>query len=175
MSRRLMKSLEDLSVQYDDTVRNSSSNIVQFQYGDDKLDPVDMEGQAKPVNFERTFTHAEATTWSNKERGLLPWEILETCKELLEGERSRWIRKSEQGKFLDYWDQSDDGIDQHESVRAFLQTIEVFVKRKADELADARVKRGISKGFTKHEAANWKRIEAHINGKTHILQSTMRY
>ena len=59
MSRRLMKSLEDLSTQYDDTVRNSSSNIVQFQYGDDKLDPVDMEGKAKPVHFERTFTHAE--------------------------------------------------------------------------------------------------------------------
>lgn len=59
MSRRLMKSLEDLSTQYDDTVRNSSSNIVQFQYGDDKLDPVDMEGKAKPVHFDRTFTHAE--------------------------------------------------------------------------------------------------------------------
>jgi len=61
MSRRLMKSLEDLSTQYDHTVRNSSSNIVQFQYGDDKLDPVDMEGKAKPVHFERTFTHAEVS------------------------------------------------------------------------------------------------------------------
>ena len=59
MSRRLMKSLEDLSVNYDDSVRNSSQNIVQFQFGDDKLDPVDMEGKAKPVHFERTFTHAE--------------------------------------------------------------------------------------------------------------------
>lgn len=62
MSRRLMKSLEDLSVQYDNTVRNSSSNIVQFQYGDDKLDPVDMEGKARPVHFERTFIHAEVST-----------------------------------------------------------------------------------------------------------------
>ena len=59
MSRRLMKSLEDLSTQYDHTVRNSSSAIVQFQFGDDRLDPVDMEGKAKPVHFERTFTHAE--------------------------------------------------------------------------------------------------------------------
>lgn len=59
MSRRLMKSLEDLSIKYDDTVRDSSSNVVQFQFGDDKLDPVDMEGKAKPVNFERTFTYAE--------------------------------------------------------------------------------------------------------------------
>ena len=65
MSRRLMKSLEDLSTQYDHTVRNSSSNIVQFQYGDDKLDPVDMEGKAKPVHFERTFTHAEVGVGSS--------------------------------------------------------------------------------------------------------------
>ena len=59
MSRRLMKSLEDLSTQYDDTVRNGASQIVQFQFGDDKLDPVDMEGKAKPVHFERTYTHCE--------------------------------------------------------------------------------------------------------------------
>ena len=61
MSRRLMKSLEDLSVQYDNSVRNSSSNIVQFQYGDDKLDPVDMEGKAKPVHFDRTYIHSEVS------------------------------------------------------------------------------------------------------------------
>ena len=63
MSRRLMKSLEDLSAQYDDTVRNGSSTIVQFQFGDDRLDPVDMEGKAKPVNFERTFKHAQVRSF----------------------------------------------------------------------------------------------------------------
>ena len=39
MSRRLMKALEDLSIQYDNTVRNASSCIVQFVYGDDGMDP----------------------------------------------------------------------------------------------------------------------------------------
>ena len=66
MSRRLMKSLEDLSTRYDDTVRNSSSNVVQFQFGDDQLDPLDMEGRAKPVHFERTFTHAEVGSVSSQ-------------------------------------------------------------------------------------------------------------
>ncbi len=61
MPRRLMKSLEDLSVQYDQTVRISNGTIIQFQYGDDKLDPIDMEMKAKPVNFERAFTHAEVS------------------------------------------------------------------------------------------------------------------
>ena len=66
MSRRLMKSLEDLSSQYDTTVRNSSSNIIQFKYGDDMLDPADMEGKAKPVNFERTFNHIEVSSLMSK-------------------------------------------------------------------------------------------------------------
>lgn len=59
MSRRLMKSLEDLSIQYDNTVRNSSGALIQYQYGDDKLDPSNMEGKARPVNLEHIFTHVK--------------------------------------------------------------------------------------------------------------------
>jgi DNA-directed RNA polymerase III subunit RPC1 len=33
MARRLMKALEDLSMQYDRTVRNSEALVVQFVYG----------------------------------------------------------------------------------------------------------------------------------------------
>ena len=43
MSRRLVKSLEDLSSEYDTTVRNSMKTVVQFKFGDDMLDPVNME------------------------------------------------------------------------------------------------------------------------------------
>lgn len=39
MARRLMKALEDLSMQYDMTVRNSEQSVVQFSYGDDGLNP----------------------------------------------------------------------------------------------------------------------------------------
>lgn len=54
MSRRLMKALEDLSVQYDGTVRNASNHIVQYEYGDDGLDPIQMEGKdGSPINLER--------------------------------------------------------------------------------------------------------------------------
>lgn len=44
MSRRLMKALEDLYVHYDYSVRDASSGIVQFTYGDDALDPLGIEG-----------------------------------------------------------------------------------------------------------------------------------
>ncbi|OMO91373.1 RNA polymerase, alpha subunit [Corchorus olitorius] len=62
MSRRLMKSLEDLSVHYDNTVRNASGCIVQFIYGDDGMDPAYMEGKSGfPLNFERLLMKVKAT------------------------------------------------------------------------------------------------------------------
>lgn len=56
MSRRLIKALEDLSIHYDNTVRNASGCIVQFLYGDDSMDPAQMEGKSGfPLNFNRLF------------------------------------------------------------------------------------------------------------------------
>lgn len=57
LARRLMKALEDLSVRYDTSVRNSVGAIVQFRYGDDGLDPVRLEGDAVPVDFNRSWRH----------------------------------------------------------------------------------------------------------------------
>src|SRR6267154_2875379 len=62
MQRRLMKALEDLTTQYDLSVRNSTGGVVQFRYGDDGLDPACLEGDAQPVEFERTWTHALVRT-----------------------------------------------------------------------------------------------------------------
>ncbi|KAF7712930.1 RNA polymerase III largest subunit [Penicillium ucsense] len=152
MSRRLMKSLEDLSTRYDDTVRNSSAAIVQFQYGDDKLDPVDMEGKAKPVHFDRTFIHSESTTYNNDERSLLPQEIMDVCHEMLEKERAKLVRKDLMGNELGYMDRSDHGVDQFESARDFLDSIEQYVQDKAEKLisrggdydpSDARSRKGL--------------------------------
>ncbi|NIN64598.1 MAG: DNA-directed RNA polymerase subunit A'/A'', partial [Anaerolineae bacterium] len=39
MQRRLINALEHLRVEYDGTVRNSIGDIVQFQYGEDGVDP----------------------------------------------------------------------------------------------------------------------------------------
>jgi DNA-directed RNA polymerase subunit A' len=36
--RRLANALQDLKVEYDDTVRDASKKIVQFQYGEDSMD-----------------------------------------------------------------------------------------------------------------------------------------
>ncbi|KAJ6583193.1 hypothetical protein B0H10DRAFT_2097845 [Mycena sp. CBHHK59/15] len=73
MQRRLMKALEDLTTQYDLSVRNSTGGVVQFRYGDDGLDPACLEGDAQPIDFDRAWSHASFTLW----RSLLPYEVLE--------------------------------------------------------------------------------------------------
>lgn len=40
MQRRLMKALEDLSVKYDGSVRNSFDDLVQMKYGEDGIEPL---------------------------------------------------------------------------------------------------------------------------------------
>ncbi|KAI0152918.1 DNA-directed RNA polymerase III subunit RPC1 [Xylariaceae sp. FL1272] len=139
MSRRLMKSLEDLSTKYDDTVRTSGDGVVQFQFGADKLDPIDMEGKALPVNFDRTFSHAENLTWNNADRALFPFEIIALCESMLKKERLRYPRRGLlYGEPLRYTDTSDYGVDEHESGRNFLRTIEKHVHDLAQKFAKLR-------------------------------------
>ncbi|XP_051126697.1 DNA-directed RNA polymerase III subunit 1 isoform X2 [Andrographis paniculata] len=76
MSRRLMKALEDLYIQYDGTVRNASSCIVQFKYGSDGMDPAQMEDKkGHPLNFERLFMKAKATCPARDQKSLKIEEI----------------------------------------------------------------------------------------------------
>ncbi|OHT06560.1 DNA-directed RNA polymerase III subunit rpc1 [Tritrichomonas foetus] len=53
LQRRLMKSLEDATVQYDGTVRMADQSIIQFRYGDDGLDPLVMETRSYPIDLKR--------------------------------------------------------------------------------------------------------------------------
>lgn len=137
MSRRLMKSLEDLSKQYDNTVSNSSGTVVQFQYGADDLDPVDMEGKAAPVNFVRTFSHAVTITWNNKTPSLTPEAVREyTLKVLNERRNSKDLRrmKLDQVTVLDFNDQSDLSLDDKDPEREFLNDVQKFIFKQADKL-----------------------------------------
>ncbi|KAL2318688.1 hypothetical protein Fmac_032564 [Flemingia macrophylla] len=72
MSRQLMKSLEDLFLHYDHTVRNAGGSIIQFCYGDDGMDPAGMEGKdGKPLNFERLFLKSKAICPSDEDDEIL--------------------------------------------------------------------------------------------------------
>ncbi|WAQ96885.1 RPC1-like protein [Mya arenaria] len=89
MQRRLVKSLEDLCSQYDLTVRSSTSDIVQFTYGADSLDPAAMEGKDTPVDFHRVYDHVRACTCVGvrDERSLKGQELLAILEEGLASDK----------------------------------------------------------------------------------------
>jgi DNA-directed RNA polymerase III subunit RPC1 len=84
MARRLMKALEDLSCQYDQTVRNSEGSVVQFTYGDDGLNPAFMEGDDRPVDFNRLLEHIRNTIPDREARALLPHELRLVSKQAVQ-------------------------------------------------------------------------------------------
>ena len=60
IQRRLVKGLEDLIVDYSMVVRNNKRKIIQFKYGEDGFDPVQVENQYLPLlslNLEEIYSH----------------------------------------------------------------------------------------------------------------------
>ena len=49
IQRQLIKSMEDLVVQHDGTVRDTNNNIVQYHYGEDGINPTKIETQSLPI------------------------------------------------------------------------------------------------------------------------------
>jgi DNA-directed RNA polymerase subunit A' len=49
--RRLANAMQDLKVEYDGSVRNSSKKIIQFKYGDDGIDV--SKSEAGKINVKR--------------------------------------------------------------------------------------------------------------------------
>lgn len=89
------------------------------------------------------------------------------CDDLLSHEKSKLARLSLNGTVLDYLDKSDAGVDHKDSARDFVQSIQDFVYDKAKILAAARQKRGIPKGLTEQELANWSSSESQLQSKWH--------
>jgi DNA-directed RNA polymerase III subunit RPC1 len=91
MARRLMKALEDLSMQYDTTVRNSENIVVQFTYGDDGLNPSSMENNDRPVDFHRLFMTIKEELPCREGKTLLPDELMVTVKSKLREKRFQML------------------------------------------------------------------------------------
>ena len=62
MQRRLIKGLEDLVVHYDYSVRNSNGEMIQFDYGDDYIDPINIESSEMLIDFDYYWKHILATS-----------------------------------------------------------------------------------------------------------------
>lgn len=83
MQRRLMKALEDLTVQYDGTVRSTGGNVVQFRYGDDGVEPTMTESDSAPFDMAQQWQHVVLTFISQGLPGLQPYEIIEIVDQKL--------------------------------------------------------------------------------------------
>ncbi|KAJ6222710.1 hypothetical protein RDWZM_001255 [Blomia tropicalis] len=57
MQRRLVKGLEDLVVHYDYSVRNSNGEVIQFNYGDDSIDPINIEASELVIDLSHYWNH----------------------------------------------------------------------------------------------------------------------
>ncbi|KAJ9598140.1 hypothetical protein L9F63_026756, partial [Diploptera punctata] len=86
MQRRLVKSLEDLCLHYDMTVRNSTGDIVQIFYGGDGLDPTYMEGKDCPVDFRRVLDHVRAKCPAPDEEPLDGPSIIKAIEEIFKAD-----------------------------------------------------------------------------------------
>ena len=58
MQRRLVNALEDLKVENDGTVRHTGGDIIQFQYGEDGVDP-SRSTNGKAVDVDRIVYEIE--------------------------------------------------------------------------------------------------------------------
>ena len=69
IQRKLMKSMEDLRVEYDFSVRNNSGCIIQYIYGEDGMDACSVESQSLMIMNKTTeeiakkFLFNETTNW----------------------------------------------------------------------------------------------------------------
>jgi DNA-directed RNA polymerase III subunit RPC1 len=115
MARRLMKALEDLSMQYDSSVRNSEKTVVQFTYGDDGLNPDAMENDGRPVNFDRVCLHVSQVSPCPDEPILSSQELRSTISKKLKETRFQSLLPSG---------------------RQFLEEINNYFDKMADQLKD---------------------------------------
>ncbi|XP_041970102.1 DNA-directed RNA polymerase III subunit RPC1 [Aricia agestis] len=83
LQRRLVKSLEDLVLHYDMTVRNATGDVVQFRYGSDGLDPSYMEGRDRPVDHARVLDDVRARCPARDEEPLDGDGIIVAAEETL--------------------------------------------------------------------------------------------
>jgi len=160
MQRRLVKSLEDLCMQYDLTVRNSSGEVIQFEYGGDGLDPMMMEGRGKPVDFARILNMVRHTNPARGEDTLSGPEITSWIGSRLDEPDFRGVGKDFQeemqsylvdlaGKVEAYWGKCKGGTPhgvEKQIHRVTDQQIQLFVQRCRDKYMKAKMEPGTAVG-----------------------------
>ena len=159
MSRRLMKALEDLATRYDNTVRTCSGVVIQFTYGDDGLDPVEVEDKdGNPVNFDRILDLVRTRVPSNARDSLLPKDIKAAIREAT-AELARTRRMGALCTLGEGGEGEVPGAFQHWVEKKLIS----FVDGEADKLAKLRATWKLPAG---------KKVDGKKGGKEYLLSLT---
>lgn len=90
MQRRLVKALEDVVSHYDGSVRNSNGEVVQLVYGDDGMDPAEIDSESSyskvPIDIHHFLQHSLASVPSRNEISLTE----SAAGNLIESVTSKW-------------------------------------------------------------------------------------
>uniref|UniRef100_A0A6G1S4K2 DNA-directed RNA polymerase subunit n=1 Tax=Aceria tosichella TaxID=561515 RepID=A0A6G1S4K2_9ACAR len=92
MQRRLVKALEDVVSQYDGSVRNSYGEVVQLIYGDDGMDPAEIDSPSKfsryPIDIQHLLHHSLASVPARNELSL----AVPAAENLIDATTSKWSK-----------------------------------------------------------------------------------
>ena len=113
MARKLMKALEDLSIQYDHTVRNATGTVIQFEYGGDSLDPANMEGNNVPMEFNRVLNQAIAICPISTDHILSPSELEDLITPKLESDKLSHCSKNFMRTLKEFLDSKVEYLQKH--------------------------------------------------------------
>jgi len=96
MQRRLVKALEDVVSHYDGSVRNSYGEVVQLVYGDDGMDPAEIDSASKysrfPIDIYHLLQHSLAAVPSRNEISL----TVSAAENLVDSVTSKWSSSIEE-------------------------------------------------------------------------------
>ncbi|KAH6755754.1 nuclear RNA polymerase C1 [Perilla frutescens var. hirtella] len=163
MSRRLIKALEDLSIFYDNTVRNASACIVQFVYGGDAMDPAQMEEKSGlPLNFERLFMKAKATCPATDQKSLTTEEIKEIVNKTIERRLLNSTMTFEGGCSQSL--PSSDTPFKDGCLEAFAQSIRNFIEKKCpSSILKLKLSEGV---YSEEDRSYLKNVDSNVSGIT---------
>lgn len=92
MQRRLVKALEDVVSHYDGSVRNSNGEVVQLFYGDDGMDPAEIDAESSaskvPIDIYHLLQHSLASAPTRNEISLTET----AANNLIDSVTSKWSK-----------------------------------------------------------------------------------
>ncbi|XP_022661232.1 DNA-directed RNA polymerase III subunit RPC1-like isoform X1 [Varroa jacobsoni] len=98
MQRRLIKSLEDMMLHYDSSVRSSTGDVIQFEYGADALDPAMIEGKDNVVDFNRVLELTKALYRCPDEEAAEPETLMKLAESIVS---EKWSSGDVKQYFID--------------------------------------------------------------------------